>query len=127
MPRSVPEWIGKTDDTMPPPRVRDRVLTANDQRCHYCHRVIRPSEYWQCDHVVALVNGGLNIESNLRPACRNCCYVKTAADVAEKSKVARMRIKHTQPRPKSKFRKPQDLGLVRVGFGRYTRPPPERG
>ena len=28
MPRKVNEWIGKTDDTMPPPSVRLRILNS---------------------------------------------------------------------------------------------------
>ena len=28
MTRSVPKWIGKTDDAMPPPRVRLRIFEA---------------------------------------------------------------------------------------------------
>jgi 5-methylcytosine-specific restriction endonuclease McrA len=117
MPRSVEEWVGKTDDAMPPPRVRMRALDANDFRCHCCGRVIRPGEYWQLDHVVALINGGQNRESNLRPICRDCCYAKTALDVAKKAKVARVRQKHyglkkpKRPMPGSRasgFRKRMD-------------------
>lgn len=92
--RSNPEWIGKNDDDVPPPRVRLRVFDSADGRCHLCGRKISAGEYWQCDHVVALANGGLNAERNLRPACRNCCFRKTADDVAEKSRVNRIRSKH---------------------------------
>jgi hypothetical protein len=54
-----------------------------------------------------LVNGGRNAESNLAPACRNCCYTKTAEDVAEKSEIADKRKKFILPRdkPKSKWKK----------------------
>lgn len=64
-------------------------------------------EYWQCDHVKALCNGGENKESNLKPACRNCCYRKTAEDVAEKAEVDEKRKKHLLPsEPHPSFRKP---------------------
>jgi len=46
-----------------------------------------------CDHVVALINGGLNVESNLQPLCKWCHAKKTAQDVAEKAKVAAVRRK----------------------------------
>ncbi len=47
------------------------------------------------------------MESNLAPACRNCCYGKTAEDVAEKSMVARKRQKHLGIKPKGRgFPKP---------------------
>ena len=108
MARSTDEWTGKNDDTPIPPRVRLRVFDRADGRCYICSRKILAGEYWQCDHVTALANSGANVESNLRPACRNCCYNKTADDVAEKSKVAAIRKKHLGLKPKrpwSKFRK----------------------
>lgn len=88
MPRTVEEWIGKTDDTSIPPRVRIRVFDRADGRCYICGRKICAGEYWEADHITALVNGGSNSESNLGAACSNCCYSKTARDIAEKSKVA---------------------------------------
>lgn len=107
MARSVASWVGATDDAVPPPRVRLRVFDAHGGRCHLCGRKISASEYWQLDHVVALINGGANAESNLKPACRNCCYAKTAEDVAEKSRIARKREKHLGIKPKSRgFNRP---------------------
>lgn len=88
MARSTSEWIGKTDDTPIPPRVRIRIFDGALGRCYLCGRKISAGEYWQADHVTALCNGGSNRESNILPACRNCCYTKSAEDVAEKSKVA---------------------------------------
>ena len=109
MVRKVTEWYGATDDQAPPVRVRLRVFDAAHGRCHVCSRKILAGEYWQLDHVVALINGGRNAEGNLAPACRNCCYGKTAEDVAEKSRVARIRSKHlglhkpkSRPMPGSK-------------------------
>jgi 5-methylcytosine-specific restriction endonuclease McrA len=46
------------------------------------------------DHVKALINGGENRESNLRPSHRKCHVEKTALDLAEKAKVATVRKKH---------------------------------
>ena len=107
MARTVEEWIGKNDDQVPPPRVRVRVFDNALGRCHLCGRKISAGEYWQCDHVVALVNGGENRERNLGPACRNCCYTKTAEDLAEKSDSAQKRKKHILPKEASRsFRKP---------------------
>lgn len=115
MTRSVDEWIGKDDDAVPPPRVRLRVFDNAGGRCHLCGRKISAGEYWQCDHIHALVNGGANAESNLAPACRDCCYGKTSEDVAEKSKVASIRKKHLGLKPKrpwSKFRKKMNGEVV---------------
>lgn len=53
-----------------------------------------PGDAWECDHVLALVNGGENRESNLAPALSAAHKAKTAADVAQKSKDRRVRAKH---------------------------------
>ena len=90
MPRTVAEWIGKTDDAPFPPRVRLRILERFDRRCAGCGKPIRPGERWTCDHIIALINGGENRESNGQPLCRNCTKPKDAADVAVKSKTADM-------------------------------------
>ena len=60
MSRSVPEWIGATDDSAIPPRVRLRVFEAHGGVCHLSGRKIRAGEEWDCDHVKALINGGEN-------------------------------------------------------------------
>lgn len=101
MPRSVAEWFGPTPDTAPPPRVRLRVFDRFAGRCQCgCRRKIAAGEAWQCDHIVALVNGGENCESNLWPLLTAHHIFKTIADVAEKSKIAAQRIKHLgQHRP----------------------------
>lgn len=94
MSRSVTEWIGKSDDTAVPPRVRLRVFDAKNGRCHNCTRQIRDGERWTCEHLVAIINGGENRESNLDVTCDNCLPGKNAKDVAEKSRVATKRKKH---------------------------------
>ena len=95
MTRSTAEWIGKTDDTAIPPRVRDRVLMHFNYICQCgCGRTILPYDRWQADHAVALINGGENRENNLVPLLDACHKMKTAADVAIKSKAYRVRTKH---------------------------------
>lgn len=95
MPRSIPEWIGKRDDTAIPPRVRDRVLSRFSNICQCgCRREIRPFDEWQVDHAIALINGGENRENNLVPLLAVCHKAKTARDVKEKAKVYRIRAKH---------------------------------
>lgn len=94
MTRTVSEWIGRTDDTPAPPRVRLRVFEAHEGRCHISGRKIGPGDKWELDHVVALVNGGENRESNLAPALTSEHRKKTAQDVAQKAKDRRVRQKH---------------------------------
>ncbi len=94
MPRSVPPWIGKTPDTPVPQKVRVRVFEAKGGRCHMCGRKIQTGEAWTCEHVIALINGGLNAEPNLDLTCGWCLPQKNATDVAIKSKSYRVRSKH---------------------------------
>lgn len=94
MARSVPEWIGATDDTPVPPRVRLRVFEAHGGRCHLSGRKIMPGDLWECDHVRAIINGGENRESNLAPALKDKHREKTDDDVAEKAHIDRVRKKH---------------------------------
>lgn len=93
--RSVEEWIGKTDDTPAPPRVRLRVFERYEGVCHWSGRKIRPGDAWDADHVIAIINGGENRESNLAPILRGKSHKeKTAQDLAEKSKTYERRKKH---------------------------------
>lgn len=112
MTRTLPEWIGKTPDTAPPPRVRVRVFEAKGGRCHRCTRKIGPGDKWTLEHVNALINGGENRESNLDITCEWCLPGKNAEDVREKSIVARKKAKHIgakkPKRPWSKYRKRMD-------------------
>ena len=99
--RSVPEWVGKTDDTKPPPRVKLRIFDAYGGKCHWSGSKIMAGDEWDADHVVALVNGGKNRESNLAPILRGKPHKeKTAQDVAIKSKTARIKAKHIGAWPK---------------------------
>lgn len=93
--RSVSEWIGKSDDSAIPPRIRVRVFIRDDGRCQCgCRRKIIVGEKWETDHRIALINGGENREANLVTLLTEHHRTKTAADVAEKSKVARIRKKY---------------------------------
>lgn len=66
MSRTVEEWVGRSDDSVAPPRVQLRVLLKFDGICQCgCGQKIWPDK-WQLDHALALINGGENRESNLR-------------------------------------------------------------
>lgn len=94
MSRSLPEWIGKDDDAVPPLRVRLRVFEAYGGKCWLTGRKIMPGDEWDIDHKVALVNGGRNVESNLAPALRYAHRIKTASDVGQKAAAAKAKAKH---------------------------------
>lgn len=87
MTRSLPEWCGKTDDAMPPPRVRLRIFNKHEGICHISKRKIAAGERWQLDHILALIDGGKNVESNFAPALTDPHKDKTAAEVKRKAKI----------------------------------------
>lgn len=103
MARSVPEWKGRTDDTQAPPRVRARVFERCGGKCHRCGRKINAGEKWTLEHVIALINGGRNAESNLSVTCDWCLPVKNAEDVAIKAKGAKVRQAHLGIRRKTNW------------------------
>ena len=95
MPRSVPEWEGKTDDTPVPDRVKLRVFEKYKGVCHWSRTKILPGMDWDVDHIIALANGGKNVESNLAPILRGKPHKeKTRQDMAIKKKLSRTRKKH---------------------------------
>lgn len=107
MSRPVPDWIGKHHGVNIPPRVRQRVFDRDGGICHLCKLPIKPGETWQADHVVALINGGEHSEANLAPAHGHCHVGKSARDVKEKAKTARVRQKHIgSVRPAGKIQGP---------------------
>lgn len=92
--RSTPEWVGASPDSKIPPRVKLRVFEAHGGVCALTGRKIQSGEAWDCDHIIALTNGGENRESNLQPALKDAHSKKTADDVKLKAKVARVKKKH---------------------------------
>jgi hypothetical protein len=81
-----------------------RVLDRFDIRCGIkeCRAEIRAGDRWICDHVIALINGGANRESNLQPLCHLCARRKDISDVSEKSRSARIRAAHFGQRQNSR-------------------------
>lgn len=98
MPRSVKEWIGKTDNTAIPPRVKQRVYDRDNGACHICKLAIKSGETWHADHVKALIEGGENRETNLAPTHAHCNLAKAAGEKTRKAKVQRMKEKNSGAR-----------------------------
>lgn len=95
MARTTKSWKGKTSDAKIPPRVKQRIFDRHNGICHLCKLPIKvPVESWDADHVIALINGGENSETNLAPAHKHCHISKTQDDVKEKAKVSHVRQKH---------------------------------
>jgi 5-methylcytosine-specific restriction protein A len=115
--RTADEWIGRTDDARIPPRVRLRVFVRHNGICHISGRKIGPSDAWDCDHILALVNGGEHRERNLAPALRAKHREKTTRDVAEKARNDRVAKRHLgikKPRTIRTWRK-FDGSIVHAG------------
>ena len=92
--RSLPEWIGATDDTPIPARVKVRVFEMGGGRCVSCTLDIRGGLAPAYDHIRSIINGGENRESNIQLLCVPCHLVKTMADIKEKSRVYHKKAKH---------------------------------
>jgi 5-methylcytosine-specific restriction protein A len=85
MSREVEEWVGKTDDTPLPPRVKERLLRKYNFLCGLTGAALVPGSI-EFDHIIPLCNGGENREGNFHPVGRKAHKVKTAADVRQKAK-----------------------------------------
>ena len=101
MARKTKEWIGKTDDAMPPPSVRLRVFRDHDGICFFTGRKIQLGEAWDCHHKHELWDGGENRESNLRPALRKYHRAHSAKQKTVKAKSDKKAIYHMGQKDKS--------------------------
>lgn len=65
-------------------RTRDRFF-RRDPLCAGCKRKSPPvTRVWtQLDHIVALINGGTNDDSNREGLCDECTKAKTARDLGQ--------------------------------------------
>lgn len=94
MSREVPEWVGRSDDTPLPARVKLRIVERQGGGCARCTRQFSPRLLPEFDHRLALINGGANRESNFQALCEFCHATKTKLDVARKALDAGKRKKH---------------------------------
>lgn len=81
---------------------RERILDANDRRCHICNGKINDDEGWEIEHVIPWKLTRDDRDSNLRPAHIKCHKRKTHKfDRPAINKAERMRAKHlgTWPKP----------------------------
>lgn len=99
--RSLPEWIGKTDDEKVPPRVRLRVFEKYGGICQLSNRKIMAGDAWDLDHIKALWRGGEHRESNLHPVLKQPHREKSAEEQSDQAKCDRVRKKHLGIWPKS--------------------------
>jgi len=107
--RSVPEWIGKNDDSPIPARVRVRRFDHYRGHCACCGTRIGGSLRPCFDHIIAIANGGENRESNIQLLCHVCHGDKNKVDMRIKSRISGTRLMHlgikTAKRPFRGWRK----------------------
>jgi hypothetical protein len=95
MPRAVPEWVGKTPDAAIPNGVKLRVLDRALGVCQCgCGWDLRPWDTLEYDHIVALINGGENRESNLQVLLAAHHKYKTKKDVKLRTRARKTRVSH---------------------------------
>lgn len=92
--RSTSEWIGRDDNQRIPDYVKDRVANNAELYCQKCSRQVGGKLRAEFDHVIPLILGGKNRESNIQLLCHECHKAKTKLDVKLKAKTARVRKKH---------------------------------
>ena len=101
MPREVPTWIGRNLDAMPGKLVRDRLSRKQDDCCANCRKRFGPKSRAHCDHILALIDGGENRESNLQMLCVDCHKAKTRDEAAARKHTRDIRASHIMARPPS--------------------------
>ena len=109
MPRTVKEWIGRNDDAMPSKLVRGRISARTNDCCAKCGKPFGPTNRANCDHIVALADGGENRETNLQMLCNWCHVEKTSAEATSRKKARNVKAKH--------------LGLDQSATNRFVRRP----
>lgn len=103
MPRTIPPWTGKTDDSRPPPTARLRIFEKTGGKCYICSQRLRAG-HWEAEHKIPLWDGGKNEEGNLWPSCEACHALKTADEATQRAEARRHRMKSAGiSRPKKKI------------------------
>lgn len=106
MSRAVKEWVGKTDDAMPPASVYTRLWHKQKGKCPQCGRPLTAGNVTR-EHVRPLSMGGENREKNLQLWCTvPCSRKKTSEEAAPRAKADRVLQKTMGFKSPSKMRRP---------------------
>lgn len=115
MPRTVPEWIGRNDDAMPPKSVFDRLYAKQDGKDAITGIAFTPGDRICRDHIVPLIDGGENRESNLQLITEKTHKLKTAREAMERAKTRSVQHSH---RSYVTERQPGSLPGKRIHYSR---------
>lgn len=94
MARTVKEWKGASDDSVPPKLCKLRILARQDGKCALTGKPFTPKEKPQFDHITPLWLGGKNCESNLQAIHGAPHKRKTAAEASVRGKLNATAAKH---------------------------------
>ncbi len=101
MSRTVPEWIGRTDDSMPSDSCKRRILNRQNWICAITGVALRDGVAVEFDHIKPLWLDGENRESNLQAVTKAAHAAKTKAEATIRGKVNRNQIKRISKNKKS--------------------------
>jgi 5-methylcytosine-specific restriction enzyme A len=89
------DWVGKTPEAMPGQTVLLRLYAKQNGLCACgCGRVMNLNrDAVDCDHKVALIDGGENVESNLQLMLQEHHRLKTATEATARSEERRHKAK----------------------------------
>lgn len=99
--RSLPEWIGATDDAAIPKRVKLRIFERCGGHCGLSGLKINVGDQYDFDHIKALWRGGEHRETNIHVVLTAHHREKSAAERGDQAKADRIRAKHLGLWPKS--------------------------
>jgi 5-methylcytosine-specific restriction protein A len=116
MPRSIPEWIGRTDDAMPPASVFDRLWEKQDGKDAITGIAFTSKDKVIRDHIVPLADGGENRESNLQLITAETHKTKTRVEATARAKARRL-----HERDRGYARRPSQWAKQRLGNGNNQR------
>jgi 5-methylcytosine-specific restriction protein A len=91
MPRAVPEWQGRTPESMPPKTVFDRLWDKQDGKDAITGIPFTSKDRIVRDHIVPLIDGGENCESNLQLITEGTHKAKTIQEANRRAKERRVR------------------------------------
>jgi len=106
--RTVDEWIGKTDDSAVPERVKLRIIERQNNKCAITGQTFRAGDKIEFDHKIPLWLGGKNSETNLQAVISEAHKNKTKTEATVRAKINRIRQKDLGifPKPKGNARIP---------------------
>lgn len=89
------EWIGKTPEAMPGQTVLLRLYAKQNGICACgCGQLMNLNrDKVDCDHIIAVIDGGENRESNLQLLLHPCHKAKTSAEASARSEERRHKAK----------------------------------